>query len=87
MNEDTLHKTAAKGRRAQSLIDSEALQAAFTDLKGELIETWEASKDQNERERIWHCVGLLAQVEHTLIKTANRGKVAKLDLDKLSGAK
>lgn len=81
------HKVAAKGRRAQSLLDNEALKAAFVDLKAELIERWETTADQEQRERIWHCVGLLAQVEHTLVKTASRGKVAKLDLDKLSGAK
>lgn len=87
MSDDELHKAIQKGRRAQSILDNEAFNQAVKLTKQELLERWEVAKDPTERDRIWHCVNLLPLVERSLIKTANNGKVAKHDLDKLTGVK
>jgi hypothetical protein len=51
------------------------------------MEAWRQSKpaDQDERERLWLAVGILAEIQRHLRVVVDNGVIANRDIDKLSG--
>jgi hypothetical protein len=51
------------------------------------MEAWRQSKpaDQEERERLWLAVGILAEIQRHLRVVIDNGAIANRDIDKISG--
>lgn len=82
-----LHKDAERGARAQELVESVTLQAAFDDLETAYIDFWRSSVALNDiqgRERLWQAVQIVGKVREHLKITAANGRVALAELQNLA---
>ena len=79
----TLDKRIYNGDRAREVLENEAYQQVFADVKQEITEQWTKSpaRDQEGREKLWLMLSLLNKLEATLQATLDSGKLAKLDLE------
>lgn len=79
----TLDKRIYNGDRAREVLENEAFQQVFADVKQEITEQWTKSpaRDQEGREKLWLMLSLLNKLEVTLQATLDSGKLAKLDLE------
>jgi len=77
-----LEKRIYDGARAREVLDNEAYQQAFADLKSEITEQWKSSpaRDQDGREKLYLMLGLLTKIEGLLQTTMETGRLAELDL-------
>lgn len=84
MSDDKLEIAINKGARAEALLQSDVFNEAVGGLQAQLMERWKIAKDQDERERIWHCVNLTEQIKQAIVTVANNGKLAKNELERLT---
>jgi hypothetical protein len=79
----TPEKRIYNGDRAREVLENEAFQQAFADIKQEITEQWTKSpaRDQEGREKLWLMLSLLNKLETTLQGTLDSGKLAKMDLE------
>lgn len=84
MSDDKLETAINKGARADALLKSDVFNEAVNGLQAQLMERWKIATDQNERERIWHCVNLTEQIKQAIVTVANNGKLAKNELERLT---
>jgi hypothetical protein len=78
-----LEQRIFNGARAREVLENEAYQQAFADLKSEIKDTWEhsPSRDSEGREKLWLMLSLANKLE-TMLKTAlDTGKLAERDLE------
>ena len=85
MDEDRTQEAINKGHRAASLLNQEAFQEATDYVVSRLMDRWKVSQDTAERERIWHCVGLIEQIKAALNTAYMNGKISRRKLDDLTG--
>lgn len=71
------------GDRAREVLENEAFQWAFEELKKELTESWEKSpaRDQEGREKLYQLLKLADKLKVNLTTSLETGKQARLDLD------
>lgn len=69
--------------QAKLVLDNEAFQQAFADIKQEITEQWTQSpaRDPDGRERLWLMLKLLEKVELCLKSSLDSGKLAKKELE------
>lgn len=70
------------GDRAREVLENEAFQQAFEELKTELIESWENSpaRDQEGREKLYQLLKLTDKLKANLTNRLETGKLAQLEL-------
>ena len=71
------------GDRAREVLENEAFQWAFDELKKELTKSWEMSpaRDQEGREKLYQLLKLADKLKVNLTTSLETGKQARLDLD------
>lgn len=87
IDEGKLHRDAARGNRAQSLLNDELLSEAFKTLETTYIQKWAGTEapETEAREHFWRAIQILGDVRKHLASVAANGKVAKKQLDQLGG--
>lgn len=87
MTERNPYIDSGKGAQARELLENPILVEAFAELEREYLKAWRQSKpaDQEERERLWLAVGILAEIQRHLRVVVDNGVIANRDIDKLSG--
>ena len=86
MSEDKLRLALQQAGHAESLLNSELLNATFEYLEAEYIKVWRIvpAKDTDAREKIWVAVNVIGKVRDHLKKVLIDGKIAKADIDRLT---
>ncbi len=86
-DEDKIATAIGKGSRAESLLQFDVFNEAFTKLEADLIEAWKVwgASDTNGRERIWQAVNLLGKLKSGIVSVANNGKLARRELNDIAG--
>jgi hypothetical protein len=71
-----------QANRAKEVLDNEAYQLAFDQIKAEIDAQWKSSpaRDVDGRERLWLMQSLLTKLQTTLQQTMDSGKLAAADL-------
>ena len=71
------------GDRAREVLENEAFQWAFDELKTELTKSWETSpaRDQEGREKLYQLLKLADKLKANLTTSLETGRLARLDLD------
>jgi hypothetical protein len=79
----TLNQRIYDADQAKLVLENEAFQRAFEDIKQELTEQWKTSpaRDQDGRERLWVMLKLLEKVQITLQASLDSGKLAAKELE------
>jgi hypothetical protein len=69
--------------QAKLVLDNEAFQQVFEDIKQELTEQWKTSpaRDQDGREKLWLMLKLLEKVHLCLQASLDSGKLAAKELE------
>jgi hypothetical protein len=80
---DKLHQDAARGKRAEQLVNDELLTGAFTTLRADYIKAWEetGARDTDARERLWQAIQIVGKVQTHLKSVLNDGKLAMHELN------
>ena len=78
----TIEQRIYNGDRAREVLENEAFEQAFTDIKMELIEQWTNSpaRDQEGREKLYQLLKLADKLKANLQNSLETGKMARLDL-------
>lgn len=87
---DKLESKISRAARASALLNDGLLKEAFELLEKEYITAWKEAfgpRDTDARERMWHAIQVLGKVQGHLQKAINDGKIARAQLDELTGAK
>jgi hypothetical protein len=79
----TLNERIYNADQAKLVLENEAFQRAFDDIKQELTEQWKTSpaRDQDGRERLWMMLAMLNKVQITLQASLDSGKLAAKELE------
>lgn len=79
----TLNERIYNADQAKLVLDNEAFQRAFEDIKQELTEQWKTSpaRDQDGREKLWLMLKLLDKVHLCLQSSLDSGKLAAKELE------
>jgi hypothetical protein len=87
MIDDKLEPAIARGARATELLESALMKDIFTRLEADYIAGWRntLAGDTDARERLWLAVQVIGVVRDHLIIVANNGKLARAELDRLTG--
>jgi len=85
----TLDERAARGVRAQRLLDDEMLAEAFAKLEQEYVTQWRNTefRDQDARERLWWAARVVAKVREHLLIVAKNGEIAEREVRAIAGRK
>lgn len=85
-DETALSLAAAKGARAQILLDNELLTEAFTGLEASYISAWRATKieDVTGREKLFLAINVVGKVKQHLTVIVSDGKLAAAELRALA---
>lgn len=67
--------------KAERLMRDETLQQTFEHLKQVYTDSWEASGDTVEREKLWYCLQALNDLKRHLAVAISRGKIAHRDME------
>jgi len=78
----TIEQRIYNGDRAREVLENEAFEQAFTDIKTELIEQWTNSpvRDLDGREKLYQLLKLADKLKANLQTSLETGKLARLDL-------
>jgi hypothetical protein len=80
-----LVRSSIRGQRAQQIIDNPEWQDTIRDLKQQYFEGWCDAQEPDERERIWHTMRALKDLENSLSVRVMNGQVADFDLETSDG--
>jgi hypothetical protein len=85
-DESKLEQDVAKARRAQELLESELLSAAFTGLEDSYIAAWRATgiEDVGGREKLFLAINIVGKVRDHLTAIVTGGKLAQAELKELA---
>lgn len=74
--------TAARGRRAQDLLDDDLIKDAFAELERAYMDAWRTTKvdDANGREKLFLAVNIIGKVKQNLLMVAADGKLAAAEI-------
>lgn len=86
MSEFALHRATTKAARAQSLLDDEMLQEAFTSLESAYTAAWRATTidDVSGREKLFLAINIVGKVRDHLAAVVSNGKLAAKELKDLA---
>jgi len=78
----TIEQRIYNGDRAREVLENEAFEQAFTDIKTEIIEQWTNSpvRDLDGREKLYQLLKLADKLKANLQTSLETGTMAKLDL-------
>jgi hypothetical protein len=78
--------TAARGRRAQELLDDDILKGAFEELERNYVEVWRATHIDNVtgREKLFLAINVVGKVRDHLISISNNGKLAAEEIRRMA---
>lgn len=79
----TISERISNADRAREVLDNEAFQQAFEDIKQELTEQWKTSpaRDLEGREKLFLMLKMLEKVEICLKSSLDSGKLAAKELE------
>ena len=79
----TIEQRIYNGDRAREVLENEAFDQAFTDMKTEIIEQWTNSpvRDQEGREKLYQLLRLADKLKANLQTSLETGKLARLEMD------
>jgi len=79
----TLNERIYNADQAKLVLDNEAFQRAFDDIKQELVEQWMKSpaRDEAGRQSLWLMLKLLEKLEICLKSSLDSGKLAAKELE------
>jgi len=79
----TIEQRIYNGDRAREVLENEAFQQAFEDIKTEIIDQWTQSpaRDPIGREQLWQLLKLADKLKANLQTSLETGTMAKLDLE------
>lgn len=85
-DEASLNETAARGVRAEGLLDNELLAGAFTALEASYISAWRATAidDSAGREKLFLAINIVGKVRDHLASIVANGKLAQAELKELA---
>ncbi len=85
-DENRLDQAAAKGIRAQKLLDNELLTEAFKGLEDNYTAAWRATTidDVAAREKLFLAINIVGKVRDHLAATVANGKLAQAELKELA---
>lgn len=85
-DESKLGRDAARGSRAESLINDEILKGAFATLEKSYVDAWRTTSidDAAGREKLFLAVNIIGKVREHLIAVLNDGKLASAELAKIA---
>lgn len=85
-DEDKLSKAAARGMRAQNLLDDELLAEAFKSLESSYTAAWRATKinQVGEREKLFLAINIVGKVRDHLHSAVTSGKLAAAELREIA---
>lgn len=85
-DEFALHRATTKATRAQSLLDDEMLQEAFTSLESAYTAAWRATtiEDVSGREKLFLAINIVGKVRDHLTAVVSNGKLAAKELKDLA---
>ncbi len=85
-DENRLDRAAAKGIRAQELLDNELLTEAFKGLEDDYTAAWRATTidDVAAREKLFLAINIVGKVRDHLAATVANGKLAQAELKELA---
>jgi hypothetical protein len=78
--------TAARGRRAQELLDDELLKAAFEELEASYVRMWRTTSVDNVtgREKLFLAINVVGKVRDHLASVAANGKLSAAELKSMA---
>lgn len=79
----TIEQRIYNGDRAKEVLENEAFDQAFTDMKTEIIEQWTNSpvRDEAGREKLYQLLRLADKLKANLVTSLETGKMARLELE------
>lgn len=79
----TLSERIYNADRAKEVLENEAFQQVFADIKQELTEQWTTSpaRDPEGREKLWQMLKMLEKVQLCLQSSLDSGKLAAKELE------
>lgn len=79
----TLNERIYNADQAKLVLENEAFQQVFEDIKQELTEQWKTSpaRDQDGREKLWLMLKLLDKLHLCLQSSLDSGKLAAKELE------
>lgn len=79
----TIEERLYLGDRAREVLENEAYNDAFSQIKSEVMQQWADSpaRDTEGREKLWLMQSLLSKLQLTLQTTMETGKLASLELE------
>lgn len=79
----TLEQRVYDASRAREVLENEAFQQAFDDIRQEITEQWMNSpaRDAEGRESLWNLLKLTDKLQATLTASLNDGKLAQADMN------
>jgi len=85
-DESTLERAAARGVRAEALLDDELLNEAFSTLEKSYIAAWRATTvdDAAGREKLFLAINIVGKVRDHLAGVVANGKLARAELRELA---
>ena len=85
-DEFKLMRDASKGSQAQTILDSEVLQDAYTQREADLVKAWIETlpKDSERREQLWNAIHANRKHRDYLTAFVNDGKLAAAELSRLA---
>ena len=82
----TLEQRRERGEQAQRWLDNPVLDETFVAYEAKCVDAWKRSTDADERESLWHRVGVVSRVREgvtgDLMGHVADGKVADHEIEK-----
>lgn len=78
--------TAARGRRAQELLDDDLLKSAFEDLEKAYVAAWRDTSVDNVtgREKLFLAINVIGKVRDHLVTIASDGRLAATEIQRMA---
>jgi hypothetical protein len=78
---DDLVKASIRGQRARQIVDNPEWRDTIADLEHKYFTQWCDEHDPGARERIWHTMKALKDLENSISVRVMNGEVADFDLE------
>ena len=80
-----IEQKIARGVEAQSLLNNELFNQAFTDIKSEILEQWQNSpaRDIEGREKLFLMLKMAEKFKANLTRVIETGKIAQIELGRI----
>lgn len=78
----TLNEEVERGRLASEVLENPVYQAAWAQIRGEIVERWEGEKDERSRQWLWDLMQATKRLESVFRESMNAGKLAAAELQR-----